>query len=39
MLSATQEGVPAFTIQGLPDDRGTVSVPDAEQDLSVLLKQ
>lgn len=39
MLSATQEGVPAFTIQGLPDDRGTVSVPDTEQDLSVLLKQ
>ncbi|MEU4088790.1 DUF5719 family protein [Streptomyces aureus] len=39
MLSATQEGVPGFTIQNLPDDRGTVSVPDAEQDLSVLLKQ
>ncbi|MFF3452423.1 DUF5719 family protein [Streptomyces sp. NPDC002667] len=39
MLSATQEGVPGFTIQNLPDDRGTVSVPDAQQDLSVLLKQ
>ncbi|MFF2367630.1 DUF5719 family protein [Streptomyces sp. NPDC058122] len=37
MLSASQDGVPAFTIQNLPDDRGTVSVPDAEQDLSVLL--
>lgn len=39
MLSANQDGVPAFTIQGLPDDRGTVSVPEAEQDLSVLLEQ
>ncbi|MEU6276411.1 DUF5719 family protein [Streptomyces populi] len=39
MLSAAHEGVPAFTIQNLPDDRGTVSVPDAEQDLSVLLEQ
>ncbi|MET8102052.1 DUF5719 family protein [Streptomyces sp. NPDC005236] len=39
MLSATQEGVAGFTIQNLPDDRGTVSVPNAEQDLSVLLKQ
>ncbi|MEW2166405.1 DUF5719 family protein [Streptomyces sp. NPDC007084] len=37
MLSANQEGVPAFTIQTLPDDRGTVSVPRADQDLSVLL--
>lgn len=26
----------AFTIQTLPDDRGTVAVPEAEQDLSVL---
>ncbi|MFE2301473.1 DUF5719 family protein [Streptomyces sp. NPDC059445] len=39
MLSASQDGVPAFTIQNLPDDRGTVSVPDARQDLSVLLGQ
>ncbi|MFF3412210.1 DUF5719 family protein [Streptomyces sp. NPDC002742] len=39
MLAATSEGVPGFTIQNLPDDRGTVSVPQAEQDLSVLLKQ
>ncbi|MFF0139818.1 DUF5719 family protein [Streptomyces sp. NPDC005227] len=37
MLAATQDGVPAFTVQTLPDDRGTVSVPEAEQDLSVLL--
>jgi hypothetical protein len=38
MLAATEEGVPGFTIQTLPDDRGTVAVPKAEQDLSVLLK-
>ncbi|WP_369247049.1 DUF5719 family protein [Streptomyces sp. R41] len=38
MLAATEEGVPGFTIQTLPDDRGTVAVPEAEQDLSVLLK-
>ncbi|TXS76436.1 hypothetical protein EAO69_08390 [Streptomyces sp. me109] len=37
-LASTQEGVPGFTIQTLPDDRGTVAVPEAEQDLSVLLK-
>ncbi|MET7830353.1 DUF5719 family protein [Streptomyces sp. NPDC005386] len=37
MLAATQDGVPAFTVQTLPDDRGTVSVPQADQDLSVLL--
>ncbi|MGV9454053.1 DUF5719 family protein [Streptomyces sp. NPDC003635] len=35
-LSAPQGDVPAFTIQPLPDDRGTVEVPQAEQDLSVL---
>ncbi|MET7455073.1 DUF5719 family protein [Streptomyces sp. NPDC005574] len=35
-LAATREGVPAFTVQTLTDDRGTVAVPDAEQDLSVL---
>jgi hypothetical protein len=39
MLAATREGVSGFTIQTLPDDRGTVSVPQADQDLSVLLKQ
>ncbi|MFJ9247914.1 DUF5719 family protein [Streptomyces sp. NPDC101776] len=37
-LSATEEGVPGFTIQTLPDDRGTVSVPDTDEDLSVLQK-
>ncbi|AIR98743.1 DUF5719 family protein [Streptomyces glaucescens] len=35
-LTAQQDGVPAFTVQTLPDDRGLVSVPEAEQDLSVL---
>nr|WP_203615757.1 DUF5719 family protein [Streptomyces sp. SID13726] len=38
MLAATEEGVPGFTIQNLPDDRGTVSVPEADEDLSVLQK-
>ncbi|MFD7403092.1 DUF5719 family protein [Streptomyces sp. NPDC059866] len=37
-LAETQGGVPAFTVQTLPDDRGTVEVPEAEQDLSVLQK-
>ncbi|MFC5197567.1 DUF5719 family protein [Streptomyces kaempferi] len=37
-LASTQEGVPGFTIQTLPDDHGTVAVPEADQDLSVLLK-
>ncbi|MFD7507397.1 DUF5719 family protein [Streptomyces sp. NPDC059850] len=36
MLSLPQGDVPAFTIQSLPDDRGTVEVPQATQDLSVL---
>jgi hypothetical protein len=36
MLEAAEGGVPMFTVQTLPDDRGTVKVPDAEQDLSVL---
>ncbi|TXS55446.1 DUF5719 family protein [Streptomyces sp. t39] len=36
MLEAPDGGVPMFTVQNLPDDRGTVSVPVAEQDLSVL---
>ncbi|WP_372343888.1 DUF5719 family protein [Streptomyces sp. KL116D] len=38
MLEEKQDGVPAFTIQTLPDDRGTVSVPEADEDLSVLQK-
>ncbi|MFC7309966.1 DUF5719 family protein [Streptomyces monticola] len=37
-LELPQDGVPMFTLQTLPDDRGTVAVPDAEQDLSVLQK-
>lgn len=37
-LAATQEGVPGFTVQTLADDRGTVAVPEADQDLSVLQK-
>lgn len=39
ILRATVEGVPGFTVQTLPDDRGTVAVPEADQDLSVLLKK
>ncbi|WP_030341353.1 DUF5719 family protein [Streptomyces sp. NRRL S-1022] len=35
-LAATEGGVPAFTIQTLPNDHGTVAVPRTEQDLSVL---
>ncbi|MEG3627078.1 DUF5719 family protein [Streptomyces poriticola] len=35
-LAFPQDDVPSFTIQPLPDDRGTVSVPTAEEDLSVL---
>ncbi|MFF7881527.1 DUF5719 family protein [Streptomyces sp. NPDC020794] len=38
-LASAREGVPGFTIQTLPDDRGTVAVPEADQDLSVLLKK
>jgi hypothetical protein len=38
-LASAKEGVPGFTIQTLPDDRGTVAVPEADQDLSVLLKK
>lgn len=37
-LAATEDGVPGFTIQALPDDRGTVAVPEADQDLGVLQK-
>ncbi|GGX25196.1 DUF5719 family protein [Streptomyces lomondensis] len=35
-LAASEGGVPAFTVQTLPDDRGTVAVPEADEDLSVL---
>ncbi|GAA3191890.1 MULTISPECIES: DUF5719 family protein [Streptomyces] len=35
-LALPQGGVPAFTVQTLPDDRGTVVVPTAGQDLSLL---
>ncbi|WP_055569837.1 DUF5719 family protein [Streptomyces atriruber] len=38
MLSAPEEGIPMFTVQTLPDDRGTVEVPKAERDLAVLQK-
>ncbi|MEU6002934.1 DUF5719 family protein [Streptomyces sp. NPDC047197] len=38
MLEEAEDGVPMFTVQTLPDDRGTVSVPKAEQDLKVLQK-
>ncbi|MFJ4832153.1 DUF5719 family protein [Streptomyces sp. NPDC088747] len=38
MLTANVNGISGFTIQTLPDDHGTVAVPDAEQDLSVLQK-
>ncbi|MDR3082048.1 MAG: DUF5719 family protein [Streptomyces sp.] len=38
-LEATTKGTAAFTVQTLPDDRGTVEVPHADQDLSVLLKK
>ncbi|WP_181767217.1 DUF5719 family protein [Streptomyces albidus (ex Kaewkla and Franco 2022)] len=36
MMERKDDGVPAFTVQTLPDDRGTVSVPESGQDLSVL---
>ncbi|MEW2550000.1 DUF5719 family protein [Streptomyces sp. NPDC047002] len=35
-LALPKDGVPMFTVQTLPDDRGTVSVPAARQDLSIL---
>ncbi|MFF4576227.1 DUF5719 family protein [Streptomyces sp. NPDC001410] len=37
-LSATESGIPGFTIQTLPSDRGLVAVPEADEDLSVLQK-
>ncbi|MFD0418298.1 DUF5719 family protein [Streptomyces sp. NPDC127108] len=38
MLELPENGIPMFTIQTLPDDRGMVAVPEAEQDLDVLQK-
>ncbi|MVO85843.1 hypothetical protein GPA10_14030 [Streptomyces sp. p1417] len=38
MLELPENGIPMFTVQTLPDDKGTVSVPTAEQDLGVLQK-
>jgi hypothetical protein len=35
-LTATENGVPFFTVQPLPDDRGTVAVPQSTEDLSIL---
>ncbi|MBT2443596.1 hypothetical protein J7E93_26575 [Streptomyces sp. ISL-36] len=35
-LALPQDGIPMFTVQTLGDDRGTVEVPVAKQDLSVL---
>ncbi|MFJ7078274.1 DUF5719 family protein [Streptomyces sp. NPDC098781] len=37
-LAVPEDGVPAFTVQTLSDDRGMVSVPEADEDLSVLQK-
>ncbi|MFF4171012.1 DUF5719 family protein [Streptomyces sp. NPDC001744] len=36
MLAVPRDGVPMFTVQTLADDRGTVEVPSARQDLGVL---
>ncbi|MCT4356604.1 DUF5719 family protein [Streptomyces sp. Je 1-79] len=36
MLALPDDGIPMFTVQTLADDRGTVEVPTAKQDLSVL---
>ncbi|MFE3329544.1 DUF5719 family protein [Streptomyces sp. NPDC059176] len=35
-LLLPQDGIEMFTVQTLPDDRGLVEVPGAEQDLTVL---
>ncbi|MFM9371555.1 DUF5719 family protein [Streptomyces sp. Da 82-17] len=37
-LELPEDGVPMFTVQTLPDDGGTITVPHAEQDLSILQK-
>jgi hypothetical protein len=36
MLALPLDGVPMFTIQPLPDDRGMVEVPEAGSDLGIL---
>ncbi|AJE82947.1 hypothetical protein SLNWT_2571 [Streptomyces albus] len=36
LLEAPEDGIPMFTIQTLSDDGGTVAVPEAEEDLSVV---
>ncbi|MEV7425024.1 MULTISPECIES: DUF5719 family protein [unclassified Streptomyces] len=36
MLALPEDGISMFTVQTLPDDRGTVSVPRAREDLSIL---
>ncbi len=36
LLEVEAGGMPMFTIQGLPDDRGTVAVPRGNQHLSLL---
>lgn len=36
MLQLPQDGLPMFTVQPMPDDGGTVAVPQAGQDLSIL---
>ncbi|WP_256106518.1 DUF5719 family protein [Streptomyces sp. ODS05-4] len=36
MLAAPEDGIPMFTVQPLTDDRGTVEIPTARQDLTVL---
>ncbi|MFF8291197.1 DUF5719 family protein [Streptomyces sp. NPDC016309] len=36
-LAEPDDGVPMFTVQTLADDRGTVEVPAARQDLTVLV--
>lgn len=35
-LQTEEDGIPMFTIQTLPDDKGMVEVPDAGQNLGVL---
>ncbi|MGA4841513.1 DUF5719 family protein [Streptomyces sp. G45] len=37
-LELPENGIPMFTSQPLPDDRGVVAVPEAKQDLEVLQK-
>ncbi|MEU6058710.1 DUF5719 family protein [Streptomyces sp. NPDC047097] len=36
MLAEPEDGIPMFTVQPLEDDRGTVEIPTARQDLTVL---